>query len=331
MNKKNTIWIIIIIAIMLVLISLFADKIANKNIIRIGISQTASHPVFDEIMNGVRVGLQQEGYIEGKNIILDYQNGQGDQNANQAIAQKFATTKDEYNLFLILGTGASQSVVNLIKDKPIIFAAVTDPVLAKLVQSNDMPGANVTGTTDVTDYKAQLNLFKRVVPTLKKVGILYNPGEINSISALKNTEMIAKDLGLEVITAPINNTNDILNSAKSIASKVDGVFMLADNTLLAGQESLIRVMNENKKPVFAFDEVGVKVGGLISIGTNYEKLGERTARMAVRVLKGGNTATMPVEGAAIGEIDLFVNQKTADLLGIKIPEDILKQTKQIYK
>ncbi|MCX8513609.1 MAG: ABC transporter substrate-binding protein [Candidatus Pacebacteria bacterium] len=296
-----------------------------------GVSQTASHLVFTQVIDGIREGFRREGYTEGKDIIIDIQNGQGDQNINQAIAQKFSSTKGDYNLFLTLGTGASQAMVNLIKDKPIIFAAVTDPVFAKLVQSNEMPGANVTGTTDVTDYRAQLNLFKRVVPTLKKIGILYNPGEINSISGLKNTEMIAKDLGLEVITTPINNTNDILNSAKSIANKVDGVFILPDNTLLAGQESIMRVMNENKKPVFAFDETGVKVGGLISIGTNYEKLGERSARMAVRVLKGDATATMPVEGAGQGEINLFINQKTADLLGIEIPEDILKQTKQIYK
>ncbi len=328
MNNKNIISVSFgVLAIVCVL--WYSQSGKNEDIVHVAIQQTTSHIVYDNIVKGVREGLKDGGYVEGKNLIVDLQNGQGDESINQSIAKNFS--KVNYDIYVPLGTQASQSIANVVKEKPIVFSAVYDPVAAKLVSSINEPGNNITGTTDALDYKQQLTLFKKAVPNLKKVGLLYNASEVNSVSTFKKIQAYGPELGLEFVVAPITSTNDILISARSIVSKVDGFYTMPDNTLISGEESLIKVALENKKPVFDFENSGVEKGGLMAIGTNYEKIGYKTGLMAVRVLKGEDTATMPVESLTNDDIDLYLNQKTADRLGIKFPEELVKQAKEIYR
>ena len=321
---KNVLWIVVAV---LVLGGLAwyatSNKGAQKKIVTVGISQITSHPVFDMVVAGIKEGFAAAGYTEGETITFDLQNAQGDNSANAAIAQKFGASG--YDLFMPLGTPSSQAVVNVIKEKPVVFGAVTDPVSAGLVASNEAPGANVTGTSDITLYKEDLELLMKLVPTVKKVGIVYNPGEANAKFALEQTQKYATAMGLTIVTAPANTTNEITSAARSILSKVDAFFMLPDNTVVSGQESLIKVALDGKKPLISLDQSGVEKGALATLGTNYHDLGVRTAEIAVRILKGENPATIPVLG--VTDADLFINTGTAKALDITVPEDLLKTAK----
>lgn len=302
-------------------------KGTGDKMIKVGVSHYVSHPVMDAVVDGIKLGFQNAGYIEGKDIQFDRQNAQGEAAANQQIAQKFASS--DYDIFMPIGTPPAQALVKLIKDRPVIFGAVTDPVAAELVQSLEQPGANVTGSSDITLYKEHLELLKRLVPNVKTVGIVYSPGEVNAQAGLKEVEKIAPSLGLTIKTAGVSSSGEILTAARSLASKVDAFYMLADNVVVSGQEAYIRVALENKKPIISLDQSGVEKGALATVGTNYRMLGERTAEMAVRVLQGIKPTDMPVLG--IRDADLFLNTKTASAIGVKINQDDVDRAKQVYK
>lgn len=329
---KKIFYILGVIIGLVLLVSLFS-KLKSKStqkqtkVFKVGIVQPISHPGIDVVRDGIVVGFESKGYKNGENIIFDFQNAQGDASVGQAIAQKYANS--DYDLFIPIGTQSSQSLANLIKDRPIVFATVTDPVTAGLLQSKENPGNNITGTSDMILFKEQLELLKKIDPRTIKVGVLYNPSESNSQFGLRETKRIAKELGLEIITAPVGNTNEVLGAARSIVKKVDAFYILSDNTVIAGQEALIKVAIESKKLLIAVEQGGVEKGAVATVGINYEKLGERTAELALRVLKGENPGQIPVYGVQDG--DIFLNLKTAEAIGLTIPEDLLNQAKQIYK
>lgn len=325
--KKSWIIVIAIVVVIIGAYLLLNTKNNNSKVVKVGVSQIVSHVVFDDIKNGIIAGFAANGYTEGKNIIFDFQNAQGEASINQSIAQKFAN--GDYDLIMPLGTQASQAVANLIKDRPIVFGAVTDPVTAGLVKSNEKPGGNITGTSDITLYKQQLELLKKIKPDVKKVGLVYNPGEANTQYGLEQTKKYGEPMGLEFVTAPANNTGEVLSAARSIVDKVDAFYMLPDNTVLAGQDALIKVAIESKKPLISIDESGVKNGALATLGTNYKKVGERAAEIAVRVLKGEKPGDIPVLG--VTDADIFINTTTAQKIGLTFSQDLINQAKQVYK
>lgn len=329
MNSKWLAWAVLIIVVLVGgWFVLSKKKPADETgPVVIGISQITSHPVFDIVIKGMKQGFADAGYVEGETITYHIENAQGDNSANAAIAQQFSNS--DYDLFMPIGTPASQAVVNLVKDRPIVFGAVTDPVTAGLVSTNEAPGANVTGTSDITLYKEQLELLKTLVPTATRVGIVYNPGEANTRYALEQAEQAAKELGLTLVTAAANNSGEVLSAASSLTERIDAFYMLPDNTTLAGQEALIKVALDAKKPLISIEQSGVEKGALATLGTNYEMLGVRTAEIAIRVLQGENPATLPVLG--VTDADLFINTTTASAIGITIPESLLSTAAEIYE
>lgn len=322
------------ILIVAVLAALIFYKFANtktvsqkQKVFKVGISQPLSHPGIDVVRDGIIAGFEASGYKNGENISFDLQNAQGDASVAQSIAQKFANS--DYDIFIPIGTQPSQALANLIKSKPIVFAAVTDPVTAGLLQSKDNPGGNITGTSDMILFKEQLELLRKLKPEAIKVGVVYNPSESNSQFGLQESKKFAAELGLQIVTAPANNTSEVLSAAQSLVNKVDAFYVLSDNTVIAGQEALIKVATEAKKPLIGVEQGGVEKGALATIGINYFELGKRTSEVAIRVLKGEDPGKIPVYGVKDG--DLFINTKTAQAIGLSIPEEMLKQAKQVYQ
>lgn len=325
--KKTWVIVIAIVVVVIGAYLLINTRNNNSKVVRVGISQITSHPGLDSVKRGIYSGFAKAGYTEGKNIVFDFQNAQGDMSINQSIAQKFAN--GDYDLIIPLSTPSAQAVANLIKERPIVFGAVTDPVSAGLVKSKEKPGGNITGTSDITLIKQQLELLKKIKPDVKKVGIVYNPGEPNTQYGLDQTKQYGEAMGLEFIIAPANNSNEILSAARSIADKVDAFYMTTDNTVLAGQNALIKVAIESKKPLISLDQSGVENGALATLSTNYEKVGERTAEIAVRVLKGEKPGDIPVLG--VTDADIFINTTTAQKIGLTFSQDLINQAKQVYK
>ena len=260
-----------------------ADK--KKDVFRIGISQFITHQSLDATREGFVDELAKQGYIEGKNIEIDLQNAQGEQRNLKTISQQLAESSD---VVLAIATPSAQSLANTTQTTPVIFSAVTDPVSAKLVESREHPGGNVTGTSDQSSdaISTQINLIKKVLPKAKTIGILYTQSEPNSVVQKDEAKRLLEEKGFTVVEKTILDSNNVKAAAESLMAEVDMVFVPTDNIISSTMETVKQVSIKHKVPVFGGSTEMVAVGGLYNYGTNYEELERQTARMLVRVLKG---------------------------------------------
>ena len=290
-----------------------ADK--KKDVFRIGISQFITHQSLDATREGFVDELAKQGYVEGKNIEIDLQNAQGEQRNLKTISQQLAESSD---VVLAIATPSAQSLANTTQTTPIIFSAVTDPVSAKLVESREHPGGNVTGTSDQSSdaISTQINLIKKVLPKAKTIGILYTQSEPNSVVQKDEAKRLLEEKGFTVVEKTILDSNNVKAAAESLMAEVDMVFVPTDNIISSTMETVKQVSIKHKVPVFGGSTEMVAVGGLYNYGTNYEELGRQTARMLIRVLKGEKPENIAVELPE--KLELHTNQEMADALGIDI-------------
>lgn len=290
-----------------------ADK--KKDVFRIGISQFIAHQSLDATREGFVDELSKQGYVEGKNIEIDLQNAQGEQRNLKTISQKLAESSD---VVLAIATPSAQSLANTTQTTPVIFSAVTDPVSAKLVESREHPGGNVTGTSDQSSdaISTQINLIKKVLPKAKTIGILYTQSEPNSVVQKDEAKRLLEEKGFTVVEKTILDSNNVKAAAESLMAEVDMVFVPTDNIISSTMETVKQVSIKHKVPVFGGSTEMIAVGGLYNYGTNYEELGRQTARMLIRVLKGEKPENIAVELPE--KLELHTNQEMADALGIDI-------------
>ncbi|OAN13427.1 ABC transporter substrate-binding protein [Streptococcus sp. CCUG 49591] len=290
-----------------------ADK--KKDMFRIGISQFITHQSLDATREGFVDELAKQGYVEGKNIEIDLQNAQGEQRNLKTISQQLAESSD---VVLAIATPSAQSLANTTQTIPVIFSAVTDPVSAKLVESREHPGGNVTGTSDQSSdaISTQINLIKKVLPKAKTIGILYTQSEPNSVVQKDEAKRLLEEKGFTVVEKTILDSNNVKAAAESLMAEVDMVFVPTDNIISSTMETVKQVSIKHKVPVFGGSTEMVAVGGLYNYGTNYEELGRQTARMLIRVLKGEKPENIAVE--LPGKLELHTNQEMAEALGIDI-------------
>ncbi len=290
-----------------------ADK--KKDVFRIGISQFITHQSLDATREGFVDELVKQGYVEGKNIEIDLQNAQGEQRNLKTISQQLAESSD---VVLAIATPSAQSLANTTQTTPVIFSAVTDPVSAKLVESREHPGGNVTGTSDQSSdaISTQINLIKKVLPKAKSIGILYTQSEPNSVVQKDEAKRLLEEKGFTVVEKTILDSNNVKAAAESLMAEVDMVFVPTDNIISSTMETVKQVSIKHKVPVFGGSTEMIAVGGLYNYGTNYEELGRQTARMLIRVLKGEKPENIAVELPE--KLELHTNQEMADALGIDI-------------
>lgn len=287
--------------------------------IKIGVIQLVEHPALDKSYQGFVDGLAEAGYKNGENIVIDYQNAQGEQANCVTIANKFVNDKD--NLIFAIATPAAQAVANLTKKIPILVTAVTDPETAKLVKSNKKPETNVSGTSDLTPVAAQISLLKKIVPTAKTVGLLYCSSEANSIFQINIAKEACKANGLEFIEGSVSSSNEIQQVTQSLVGKVDAFYIPTDNMLAAGIANVAMVANDAKIPTICGEDGMVVSGGLATYGINYYELGKLTAKQAVKILdENANPADMPIE--YLEKFDFSYNKETAKAIGITIPDNL---------
>ena len=290
-----------------------ADK--KKDVFRIGISQFITHQSLDATREGFVDELARQGYVEGENIEIDLQNAQGEQRNLKTISQQLAESSD---VVLAIATPSAQSLANTTQTTPVIFSAVTDPVSAKLVESREHPGGNVTGTSDQSSdaISTQINLIKKVLPKAKSIGILYTQSEPNSVVQKDEAKRLLEEKGFTVVEKTILDSNNVKAAAESLMTEVDMVFVPTDNIISSTMETVKQVSIKHKVPVFGGSTEMVALGGLYNYGTNYEELGRQTARMLIRVLKGEKPENIAVELPE--KLELHTNQEMAEALGIDI-------------
>lgn len=295
--------------------------------VKVGIIQIVEHPALDAARKGFLDELAQKGYKEGENLEVEYQNAQGDQANLQTIARQLV--QDKCDLILAIATPSAVAMANETSDIPILITAVTDPVSAKLVKSNEKPGTNVTGTTDMNPVKDQLKLIKDIVPTAKKVGILYNSSEVNSQVQVKIAEDAAPALGLELVKVTVTASSEVMQAAQSLAGRVDAIYLPTDNMVISSLASVIKIAEENKIPLISGESESVKNGAIATVGIDYYKLGQTTGDMALKIIKGDEPQDMAIEGQE--GTDLTLNLKAAKNMGVTISEEMIAKAKEVIK
>lgn len=292
---------------------------AEEKVYKIGICQLSEHVALDAAYEGFVDGLEEAGYVDGENIEIDYQNAQGDQSNCPTIASKLVN--DQSDLILAIATSAAQACANATEEIPILVTAVTDPAASGLVEDNTAPGSNISGTSDLTPVKEQLDLMMQLLPDTEKIAILYCSSESNSEIQAELAMEAAEELGIETIEATVSNSNEIQQVVQNLIGKADAIYAPTDNIIAAGMQTVSLVANPAGLPIICGEEGMVKNGGLATNGINYYNLGKQTAAMAVKILEGeAEPATMPIE--YLEDVETVINAATAEELGIEIPEDL---------
>lgn len=294
---------------------------------KVAVTAIVEHPSLDAVRDGVRDGLIEAGYKEGENLEFIYESAQGNPATAAQIAREFAGSSPD--VIVPIATPSAQAAAGASRTIPIVFSAVTDPVAAGLVASSEAPGANVTGVSDLTPVADHIALIKELVPEVKSVGFVYNPGEANSVALLDMFKAAADEQGVAIVEAMANRTADVQNAARSLVGKVEAMYVPTDNTVVSAFEAIVGVADENDLPLISGDTDSVSRGALAAVGFDYYQVGLQTAEVVLRVLKGENAGEIPVTFASGS--DLVVNKKAAEAQGVELPEALLERASKVIE
>ncbi len=323
---KKTLTLLCALAALTLIASGCAAKKTAAGTYKIGISKIVAHPALD----AVEQGIQDELAARGITAEYDLQNANGDVNTATQIANKFKT--DKVSAVVAIATPTAVAAANTIKDIPVIFSVITDPVGAGLVETLDKGSGNVTGLSDRTDILAHLTLFNSITP-IKTLGYIYTSSEANSASSKAEVEAACAKLGITLLAQSINTSAEVKQAAETIMRRVDGIYLTTDNTVFSALPALIAVAQANKKPIFSSDTTSAQEGGcLLASGFDYYKAGRATGVLLADVLAGKKPADIPVKFLTDpSETDFLIDLDVAKALGITIPADILATAGKIFE
>ncbi|MGV8980147.1 ABC transporter substrate-binding protein [Clostridium sp.] len=243
---------------------------------------------------------------------------------NESVLNFVSQKKD---FIYAVATPSAQAAFNATKDIPILITGVTDPVNAGLAKSLENPGTNVTGTSDNVPIEKQFELLKKLIPNAKKIDILYNTSESNSEVQVNNAKKVAKNFGLEIVTAGLTNVNEVQQSLNSIIGKVDALYIPTDNVLASAMPVIANACFKKNLPIIGAEKAIVVQGALATIGIDYSKLGFQTGLMAADIIEGKKPSELPI--TMLSDMQLFINQDAGKKLNIKIPQDLASKAENV--
>lgn len=315
-HLKQTLLITLCLSFFLFSFSALAER--DKPLI--GIIQIVEHPALDAARQGFVDALKDNGKADGEQITIDYRNAQGASDVLASIADHFVASQAD--LVLAIATPSAQAMAGKSETIPIIGTAITDYVTAGLAKTNEEPGYNVSGTTDMANIDEQLALIPRFVPDIKTVGLIYTASEDNSVvQARIAKDLIENKMGLRYEEVTVHSTNDVQQAMLSLIDRCDAVYIPTDNILASAMSVVYDVTVPAKMPVFCGDTGMVLTGGVATLGLDYYKLGYQSGLMALKVMEGTPIGTLPIEYQS--DFDYVVNKTVTDAIGLTIPEDLL--------
>lgn len=291
----------------------------------VAVTAIVEHPALDAVRDGVRDELKAAGFEDGKGFKFSYQSAQGNVGTAAQIARKFVG--DRPSAIVAIATPSAQAAVAATRQVPVIYSAVTDPVAAKLVKDWKASGTNVTGVSDLSPLDKHLALIQQVVPTAKRVGVIYSPGEANSVAIVEALKKAAAPMGLTIVEAAAARTVDVPTAAQSLVGKADAIYTPTDNNVVSAFEGIVKVAQQAKLPVVAADTATVERGAIAALGLNYYDIGRQTGKIVVRVLKGEKPGSIASQTST--NFELFVNPQAAKLQGATLPEALVKKAKVV--
>jgi len=293
----------------------------------VAVTAIVEHPALDAVRDGVKEELKAAGFEDGKGFKFGYQSAQGNPGTAAQIARKYVG--DRPDVVVAIATPSAQAMVAATKDIPVVYAAVTDPVAARLVKSWSASGTNVTGVSDLSPLARHMELIKKVVPGAKRLGVVYSPGEANSVAIIDALKKAAPAAGLTLVEAAAARTTDVPTAAQSLVGKADVIYAPTDNNVMSAFEGIVKVAQQAKLPVIAADTGAVPRGAVAALGLNYHDLGRQTGKVVVRILKGEKPGAIASQVSE--SFELHVNPAAAEKQGVKLPDDLVKAAKVVAK
>ena len=331
MMSKNLRSISILLLVVSPTLSFAQGNNPKKIIPKIGVTQTAVYPDFDADAKGFEKALAEAGFKEGTHVIYDRQNAQGDVNRTQTIAERFMNS--DVDLIHSIGTPSSRAVMKIIKDVPIVFSSVTEPVYAGLIPRRKplgtRTGTNVTGVSDRWPVTLQFEMYTKFIPKAKKWGTIYNAGDPRSLIYIKEMRPAARKLGVELIEVNISQDDEVLPAAQFLVGKVQTIYITYDHVALSSFEVIVKVCNQKKIPLFGGDLKCVTMGAIAAYGWDYFQIGHSAGKKAVRILKGEKAGDIPWGSGE--KLILLINEKAARAQGAIIPPELLKRADRIIQ
>ena len=312
-----------ILLILVLLITLIGCKDSNSDdVIKIGVIQYAKHSALDQSYQGFYDALKDNGFIDNENVKIDFNNAQGDFGNVETIANKLINDKSD--LIYAIATPAAQAVANKTREIPIIVGAVTDPAESGLVESNEKPNTNVSGVSDLTPIKEQIELLHTLLPGVKKVAIMYASSEDNSKLQAEMAKVELEKHGIEYVVASVSDISEIRAVSESLVNKVDAVYMPTDNLMAEGIQTVTMVLNERNIPSIVGEKGMTIGGGLASDAIDYYNLGYLAGESAVAILKNEvDIKDLPIKYLDAKDREIVINKRIAELLNIVIPDELL--------
>ena len=300
------------------------SKASTKSI---AVTQIVEHPSLNAVRDGLKAELATQGYDADKTLKWQWQSAQGNPATATQIARKFVGESPD--AIVAISTPSAQAIAAATPKIPVIFSAVTDPVGAKLVVNLDKPSGNVTGVSALTPIGKHLDLIAKITPKAKRIGVIYNAGEANSVTLVRLLKQEAPDRKMTIVEATISNSSGVSTAAQSFIGKVDAIYIPTDNTVASALESVLQVGIKNQIPVYAGDNDSVVRGAIASLSFDYFELGKETARLVIRIFKGES----PGEIAVIvpQKLELYINAKSAATMGVKVPDAVLKEAAKVIE
>jgi len=298
---------------------------------RIAISMIVEVPQLLETKEGVLKGLAESGFIEGKTLTVDYQTANGNMATQQQIARKFAG--DRPDAIVSITTPTSQAMATAVKDIPLVFVTVIDPIKARLIESYTKPGGNVTGVSDAPPIAQQLKLFREIAPKLRRLGFVYNPGLDSSIATLGWIKEQAAPLKIQIVESVAPTANEVIPAARKLVGKVDAIYVPNDTTVVASLEAVVKVGRDTKTPIFTGETRGVDRGAVASTGLNYIQVGRLGGLMVAEVLNGKRPGDIDAVIAyqKLPNFDVVVNKKSAASMGVTLPQSVLARAARVVE
>jgi putative ABC transport system substrate-binding protein len=293
---------------------------SNKPIV--AITQIAPHPSLDAI----RQGILDELAHQHTSVEIIYENAQGNITLAAQIANKFVSLNPK--VIVSITTPSTQAVYNVAQKYhiPVVYSAVSDPVAAKLVDSATKVGAGIAGVCDFSPIQQQIDLILAIQPNLKKLGVLYNAAEANSVALIEKLDILIKAHDIELVKVAAANTQEVSSAAASLIGKVDALYIPNDNTIVSSLESVIKMIDQ-KMPIYAADPQSVIRGCLASAAYGQYEIGRETGKVLVKVLEGVAPETIPMQ--TLTKVEFTLNQEVADKLGLTFPSSLLHQNPTI--
>jgi putative ABC transport system substrate-binding protein len=298
-----------------------AQSVSSDKTFKIGVIQLLEHDALNANYQGF---LDKINELLPGQVTIDYQNAQGEQTNCTTIVNKFVS--DGVDMIFAIATPAAQAAKTATGDIPILISSVTDPAEAGLVASNEAPGANLTGTSDLNPIEQQSDLLLQLVPDAKTVGVFYNSGEDNSIFQYNLAKEALEAKGITVNAYTVSDATQLETVAQSAVGKIDAAYIGTDNLIASSMGTISKVLTEAGVPIICGEANMVENGGTATYGLNYYNLGVKTAEMAYEVLaNGADTATMAIQYLPAEELDFTVNEDILAQLGIELPAELAAQ------